>query len=207
MKGKGSAMKPPTMIRTGPITYDDFCAMVGDGQKADLIDGVIYMASPDNTDANELFVWLVSVMSLFARRCKLGKVYGSRVACRLDEKNGPEPDIVFVATKNLVRVKRGGIEGTPDLAVEIVSPDSVERDYYKKRLQYERFGVPEYWIVDEMDEAVLLLRLDSKGKYREVKSRKGILHSQVLTGFWLDPRWLWQRPFADEADTVQRIMA
>jgi len=58
-----------------------------------------------------------------------------------------------------------------------------------------------------MDEAVLLLRIDSKGKYREVKPRKGILHSQVLTGFWLDPHWLWQRPFADEADTVQQIMA
>ncbi|MBY0525885.1 MAG: Uma2 family endonuclease [Gemmataceae bacterium] len=124
---------------SGPFTYDDFCALVNDDQKADLIDGVIYMASPENTDANELFVWILGVMNLFARRRKLGKVYGSRVACRLDRKNGPEPDVVFVATRNLGRVKRGGIEGPPDLAVEIVSPDSVERDYEKKRRQYEQF--------------------------------------------------------------------
>ena len=40
----------------GVFTYDDFCALVHDDQKADLIDGVIYMASPENLEANELFV-------------------------------------------------------------------------------------------------------------------------------------------------------
>jgi len=44
--------------RTGPYTFDDFCEMVREDQKADLIDGVIYMASPENTEANDLFVWL-----------------------------------------------------------------------------------------------------------------------------------------------------
>ena len=49
-----------TVARTGPYTYDDFCQLVREDQKADLIDGVIYMASPENTDPNDLFVWLHS---------------------------------------------------------------------------------------------------------------------------------------------------
>jgi Uma2 family endonuclease len=150
MKGK---------IRTGPHTFDDFCALVREDQKADLIDGVIYMASPENTDANELFMWLGGVMDLYAEEKDLGKVYGSRVACRLDEKNGPEPDLVFVRKKRLHKVHRGFIEGPPDLAVEIVSPDSVERDYKKKRTLYEQARIPEYWIIDEIEETVTLLRL------------------------------------------------
>ena len=50
------------VARSGPYTYDDFCQMVREDQKADLIDGVIYMASPENIDANRLFVWLIWIM-------------------------------------------------------------------------------------------------------------------------------------------------
>ena len=137
--------------------------------------------------------------ALYVRKRKLGTIYGSRVACRLDDKNAPEPDILFVARTNLDRMQRRGVEGPPDLAIEIVSPESVERDYDKKRRQYQRFQIPEYWIIDEHEQKVTLLRLDARGKYREVAPRKGLFHSQVIEGFWLDPNWLWQDPFARRA--------
>lgn len=183
-----------TATKVGAITFEDFCAIIREDQKADLIDGVIYMASPENTDANDLFMWLGGLIDLFVEERELGKVYGSRVAFRLDETQGPEPDIAFVRTKNLHRVKRGHVKGPPDLAIEIVSPDSIERDYEKKREQYRRAGVPEYWIVDEMEQRITLLRRTASRAYREVKPRKGVLHSQALPGFWLRPEWLWQEP-------------
>jgi Uma2 family endonuclease len=181
--------------------------MIREDQKADLIDGVIYMASPENTDANDLFMWLGGLMRYFAAYRDLGKVYGSRVALRLDEKNAPEPDIAFVRKEHLHQVERGGIEGTSDLAVEIVSPDSVERDYDTKRRQYERFGIPEYWIVDEELRKVTILRLGRNGKYREVKPHKGELRSEVLEGFWLRLEWLWQEPRRAEFEVLQEIFA
>jgi Uma2 family endonuclease len=192
--------------RAGPHTFEDFCALIREDQKADLINGVIYMASPENTDANDLGGWIYTLMRVFARRKKLGKVYVSRVALRLAEKHGPEPDIAFVRTEHLQRVKRGGVEGPADLAVEMVSPDSVERDYYLKRELYEEYGIPEYWIIDEMDQSVTLLRL-KQGKYRQVRPRQGELHSKVLTGFWLRPEWLWQEPLPDEFETLEQILA
>src|SRR5262245_61686066 len=161
----------PRTLAQDLYAFEDFCSLVKDGQKADLIDGVIYMASPDNTDANDLFVWLITLMNLFCRRKKLGKVYGSRVAFRLDDREGPEPDIAFVAANRLDLVRRGYVAGGPDLAVEIVSPDSVERDYKKKRAQYQKGGVREYWIIDEIEQRVTLLRLTERGKYREVRPR------------------------------------
>lgn len=196
-----------TAARKKPFTFDDFCFLVREDQKADLIDGVIYMASPENTDANELFVWLLSLIHDFVEANDLGKVYGSRVAFRLGETNGPEPDIAFVATKSLHRVQRGRVEGPPDLAIEIVSPDSVERDYEKKRRQYQDAGVPEYWIVDELEEKVTLLRLDRRGEYREVRPRGGELHSKVLPGFWLRPGWLWQDPRPKKTKVLAEILA
>jgi Uma2 family endonuclease len=192
--------------RSGVFTYDDFHAIINDYQKGDLIDGVIYMASPESLEANRLFRWLFTVIGLYIRKRKLGEVFGSRVACRLDDKNSPEPDILFVAEKNRSRLHSGGIEGPPDLAIEIVSPESVERDYDKKRRQYQRFKIPEYWIIDEHELKVTLLRLDARGKYREVAPRKGILHSQTLEVFWLDPKWLWQDSLPDELEVLARLL-
>jgi Uma2 family endonuclease len=195
-----------TTSKTSFLTFDDFCLLANDDQKADLIDGVMYMASPDNTDANKLNAWLCALMSIFARRKDLGQVFVSRVAFRLDDKNGPEPDIAFVRKDRLHLVQRGRVEGAPDLALEIVSPDSVERDYGKKRDQYERFGVREYWIVDELEEKIIVLRLQENGRYREMRPKKGVLYSQALPGFYLRPEWCWQDPLPDELELLQEML-
>jgi Uma2 family endonuclease len=195
-----------SVTRWQPYTFKDFCFLVKDGEKADLIDGVIYMASPDNTDANELFMWLGGLIADFAEAKDLGKVYGSRVAYRLNDTNSPEPDIGFVSKERLHLVLRGHVEGPPDLAIEIVSPESVERDYEKKRTQYEEAGVREYWIVDEMKGKVTLLRLDRKGKFREGRPKKGVFHSRVLPGFWMRPEWLWQRPRPKKVEILSQIL-
>src|SRR6266436_2937837 len=111
-----------------PFTFDDFCLLVPDGQKGDLIDGVIYMASPENIEANLLFVWLISLLDFFVEGKDLGKIFGSRAAFRLDNRNSPEPDIAFVRKDRLHLTRRGHFVGRPDLAMEIVSPESIDRD-------------------------------------------------------------------------------
>ena len=193
--------------RTGDVTFEEFRAQVREDQKADLLNGVIYLASPENTDANDLHGWLVAVMRPFVRKRKLGKIFSSRVALRLDEQNGPEPDVLFIRTSRLHLVHRGHIAGPADLALEIVSPESVERDSDTKRMLYEKHGVGEYWIIDEHEQTVLPYRLGSSGKYRQVKPRNGELHSEVIEGFWLRVEWLWEHPLPDELDTVQAILA
>jgi Uma2 family endonuclease len=189
------------------MTFDDFCVLVRDGAKADLIDGAIYMASPDNTDANELFMWLGGLLDLYVEARELGKVFGSRVAFRLDDENSPEPDIAFVRASRLRHVRRNRVDGPPDLAVEIVSPESADRDYVHKRRQYQRAGVREYWIVDEVTERVTLLRLDARGRYREVRPRRGVLRSEALPGFWLRPEWLWRRPRPKKTAVLAELLA
>ena len=180
--------------RKGTDTFDEFCRKVREDQKADLIDGVIYMASPENTGANDLFMWLGSLIHDFAEETEQGKVFGQRVALRLEDHNGPEPDILFVKAEHADRIQRGHIDGPADLAIEIVTPDSAERDYEKKRQQYEQFGITEYWIIDEELQQIKLFRRGRGGKYRDVKPRGGAFHSEVLSGFWARPEWFWQVP-------------
>jgi Uma2 family endonuclease len=195
-----------TATRARDYTFEDFCLLVKDEQKADLIDGVIYMASPDNNDANRLCGWLLTLMDMFVEANDLGDMFFSRSAFRLDGGNSPEPDIAYVRKERLHLVKRGFTDGPPDLAVEIVSPESVERDYKKKRLQYQRAGVLEYWIIDEIEEKVTMLRLAANRRYREVRPRKGVLTSEAMPGFWLRAEWLWQTPRPKKAKVLKMLL-
>jgi Uma2 family endonuclease len=196
-----------TVSRQKLYTFDDFCALIREDQKADLIDGVIYMASPENTAATDIFMWLGGLTDFFVRKKKLSRMFGSRVAFHIDDRNGPEPDLAFVAAKRLRLVKRRRVDGAPDLAIEIVSPESIDRDFVLKRRRYEQAGVREYWIIDELESRVTLLRLGRDGRYKEVRPRKGVLESKVISGFWLRPAWLWQKELPDPDEVLREILA
>lgn len=47
------------------MAFEEFLELVGDGRKADLLDGVIHMASPDNTEADGLNAWLTGLLVEF----------------------------------------------------------------------------------------------------------------------------------------------
>jgi Uma2 family endonuclease len=78
-----------------------------------------------------------------------------------------QPDLMVVCdpAKKTVR----GIEGAPDLVVEILSPSTVRIDLLDKRRTYERARVPEYLIVDPDRREAVLLRLE--GSHYEEAAR------------------------------------
>jgi Uma2 family endonuclease len=195
-----------TETKSQLVTFDEFLVLVKDGQKADLIDGVIYMASPESTDANDLFVWLIHLLGGFVESKELGKVYGSRVAFRVSEHQSPEPDIAFIRKEREHLIRKGYVDGGPDLAIEIVSPESVDRDYERKPKQYQNAGVGEYWIIDQLERKVTLYRLDIKGQFREVKPRKGVLSSEMVPGFWIRTEWLWQTPLPKRVAILAELL-
>lgn len=196
-----------TATTTKHVTFEEFCRLVRDDQKADLIDGVIYMASPESTAGNKVVGWLYMLLWLFVSPKQLGEVFISRVAYRLDDGGAPEPDVGFVAAARSALVRKGHVAGRPDLAIEVVSEESAERDYELKRAQFEEAGVPEYWIVDPLQEKVTLLRLDRTGHYRQARRQQGMLESKVLPGFRLSPEWLWQTPLPDPREVLEWMRA
>jgi hypothetical protein len=80
-----------SVTRARQYKFEEFCALNRDDQKADLLHGVIYIASPASLEANNLCVWLVTLIRNFLDTQKLGgQVFVSHVAFRLDDRNGPE---------------------------------------------------------------------------------------------------------------------
>jgi Uma2 family endonuclease len=148
-------MKQPSKTANGPITVREFYHLVADGQKADLIDGVIYIASPDKPDASDLTGFVDFLVRGYNDARRLGgRVFVSRAAFRLSRFRAPEPDVAFVRKGRRHLIAKREIKGGPDAAVEIVSHDSRQRDYVDKKRIYQAAGVTEYWIIDAMKKRV-----------------------------------------------------
>lgn len=75
-----------------------------------------------------------------------------------------QPDLMVVCDPS--KITQRGIEGAPDLVVEILSPSTANKDTVRKRWSYEGAGVPEYLIVDPDERVGLLLCLEG-GRYVE----------------------------------------
>jgi Uma2 family endonuclease len=189
----------------GTTTFSDFLELIREDQKADLLDGLIYLASPENADHNDLLRWLTVVLDLFIEDRRLGRLTINKVAYRLSDRTAPEPDLAFVAANRLDRIKPGYVDGPPDLAVEIVSPDSVDRDYEEKRRRYEAAGVLEYWIIDPLESTATFLVREGDAFVEQVASEH-VYQSRVLEGFELDTRWLFQRPLPATMPIVRRLL-
>lgn len=129
-------------------TIEDIYALP-DGERAELIDGKIYVMAPPNRRHQDIIFSLSRKIADYIES-KNGdcKVYLAPFAVFLneDDKNYVEPDISIICDSNKLNDK--GCVGAPDWIIEIVSPSSRKMDYYKKLFKYRSAGVREYWVVD-----------------------------------------------------------
>ncbi|MBI3911083.1 MAG: Uma2 family endonuclease [Armatimonadetes bacterium] len=200
-----SAQKVPLPLSL--FTVDDFFRLVRGDHKADLIDGVIYMASPD-TPRNDRIAYLVRfLIQGYARVKGLGQTTGPRVAYVLSDRRALEPDVAFVARDRRHILQESHGVGAPDIAVEIVSADSVAGDYMEKKHLYEEAGVREYWLIDPLQNRAEFHRLLDRHYVLVPLEHNRLFRSEVLPGFWLDVQWLLADPLPDEFDCLQQILA
>lgn len=80
-----------------------------------------------------------------------------------NSKNIFRPDISVICDKNKLNDK--GCIGSPDMIVEVVSPYNPNNDYIKKLNLYDAYKVKEYWIVNPMNNTILVYTLENDNGY------------------------------------------
>lgn len=120
-----------------------------EGQRAELIDGRMYMMATPSLNHQDILVWLsVRIFNFIEShkgKCRVVPApFG--VFIKKDDRNYFEPDISVICDRD--RLDQRGCHGAPDWVVEIVSPSSRRMDYHLKLPIYRETGVREYWIVD-----------------------------------------------------------
>ena len=136
----------------------------------ELINGVAYDMTPaPNTDhqriSTRLNAGIFDALKEAKRKSGSGEceVFAAPTDVYL-ESGVVQPDLLVVCDPT--KVSKRGIEGAPDLVVEILSPSTAGKDWSHKRWAYEAAGVREYLIVDPDELVGVLLQLES-GRYLE----------------------------------------
>ena len=65
-----------------------------------------------------------------------------------------QPDVIYLSRERYHLLTENCLKGTPDLAVEVLSPSTGRRDRLEKSKLYLRFGVKEYWVADPASQTV-----------------------------------------------------
>ncbi len=129
-------------------TAQDYWALP-EGERAELIDGVLYAMTPPNRRHQDIVTNLARLLGNFiAENGGPCRAYVSPFAVNLnaDDTTYVEPDVLVVCDPS--KLTDRGCEGAPDFVAEVVSPSSRSMDYVKKTALYLDAGVREYWIID-----------------------------------------------------------
>jgi Uma2 family endonuclease len=166
----------------GRWTYADYAALPDDGNRYEIIAGVLYTTPAPGAGHQSVSARLVTFLVTHVEFAGLGRVFAAPVDVELAPDTVVQPDIVVILSANLDRITPSRIIGAPDLVVEILSPGTAGYDRREKQDAYARAGVGEYWIVDPGAQTVELLTLD-QGGYRShgVFRGQARLPSSVVT--------------------------
>lgn len=145
-------------------TIEDIYALP-EGQRAELIDGQMYMMAPPIRIHQKLVSQFTTTINNYIGS-KHGdcEVYPAPFAVFLnkDDRNYVEPDISVICDKSKLDDK--GCNGAPDWIIEITSPSNPEHDYGTKLFKYRTAGVREYWIVNPSKQTVIVYDFENEEK-------------------------------------------
>lgn len=143
-------------------TTDDYYRLPGD-ERYELIDGVLYnLAAPSfihQRILGELFLRFHQCIQNSGKPCEAAFA-PCDVRLDSDQYTMVQPDLFIICDRD--QVKDTYLEGAPALIVEIISESTRSRDSVLKLNKYKKAGVREYWIVDPLNQAILVYLFGDK---------------------------------------------
>jgi Uma2 family endonuclease len=179
---------PPSPARPR-MTFEEF--LRSPYERAEWVDGEVFELSPENLDHTGITSWLSGLLAVYVEERDLGRVLVGFLMKTGPHLAGRVPDTLFLAREHESRIRQNYIDGPADLAIEVVSPDSTERDRKTKRREYEQGGVREYWIADPLARSATFFTLQD-GRYQSMPTETdGTVRSRVIPGIFVRPEWLY----------------
>ncbi|MEK7747739.1 MAG: Uma2 family endonuclease [Nitrospirota bacterium] len=163
------------------LTYDDYAAIPNDGKRYEIIEGDILMSPAPRPKHQKAIGNLYWVIRTYLEEHPIGEIYLSPIDVILSYTNVVQPDLLFLSEKKRHLVGERGIEGPPDLIVEVLSPTTEKTDRITKSNLYAKFGVSHYWLIDPETKQLEMFRL-FRGHFRSLPPPKGKVTSDLFDG-------------------------
>ena len=153
MKDKEKKDMENLALQQRKYTYEDL-QNFEDEKRYELINGELYLMSSPTTLHQKIVGEIYAQLHNYLKGKKCQAFVSPLDVCLSGVKNPKkeynvvQPDILVVCDENKI-TKNMGIQGAPDLIIEVLSPTSKKHDTFVKYNLYQYYGVKEYWIVDE----------------------------------------------------------
>lgn len=163
-----------SVVSTIKMTARQFLEIGEDpvGVRLELVDGEVAVGPSLTPLHSRAVVQLITILQTFIASNALGELYKDANTI-LNEFNVRRPDLLFFSKNRLDLIGEKAMEGPPDLAVEVISPSSVQTDCVDKFAEYCKAGVQHYWIVDPAMQTIEAWSLKG-GKYAESGTGQGM---------------------------------
>jgi Uma2 family endonuclease len=176
-------MQTATIDRSKQWTVDDFLKLEESNLPCELINGELIM-SPSPVPIHQIISGnLYDILKAYAK--KTGSiVFFAPMDLYINHKNVFQPDLIYISKERKDIITNRGVEGIPDLIVEIISPSNVFTDRNRKKKTYQEIGVGEYWIIDPAHQTCEIYQKDQTDKETPALYLvgEGIVTSSVLPG-------------------------
>ncbi len=153
-------------------TYADYLTWQFDGM-VELIKGKVFDMSPASSSSHQKFsIQMIRLISNFleGKNCEVFHapfdVRITSIKSEADIISVVQPDICVIC--DLRKIDERSCNGSPDLIIEIVSPNSIKRDVQDKLDIYQEVGVKEYWIAYPLEKMIEVFLLEGD-RYQLVK--------------------------------------
>lgn len=145
------------------LTYDD-----GSDFHYELVDGKLELMNPPTIEHFLIVDFLDTALKAEIKRCSSTWLCFRESGVRTGRNKSRLTDLCVVTVEQARELLNTSavFQSPPLLIVEVVSLESVKRDYRHKRSEYAALEVPEYWIVDPLKAKVSVLLLED-GFYEE----------------------------------------
>lgn len=144
-------MKPAPQVKEQSVTYADYAKLPDEGIRYEINNGQLEALTPGPNAYHQLVVQ--EIEHNIRQMCSNDYiVLIAPIDLVLAETEVRQPDVVMIHRDRLSMITKRGIEGPPDLVVEVLSPHTAKRDRLQKLQVYAAYRIPEYWIVDVNNE-------------------------------------------------------
>ena len=142
-----------TQVHEHLMTYEDYAKLPDDEIRYELGDGKLELMSPSPSARHQVIGFELQLLMKSACQTEY-LILNAPLDVILSPTEIRQPDLIAIHRSRVGMITDRGIEGAPDLIVEILSPASIRRDKVQKRLVYAKYGIPEYWIMDPASETL-----------------------------------------------------
>jgi len=189
------------------VTVEEYLEYYAE-HRCEYVEGKVFRVMPITLRHEDIRDYLRLMFRYYLHYTGIGRVLGEPFVMYLPAfpNRRRQPDLFVLLNDSASQLEEGILDGPANIVIEIVSPGSVEVDYGEKLAEYEKGGVPEYWIIDYLRRDARFLRRSDEGLFQAtLPDDDDFYRTPQLPQFRLHVPTLWEETLPDTIQALEQV--